>query len=204
FLLSAPKENGSCTPKEKALWRITEGAEIASRRAKRELSVRYTSLPLLPPLRNCIRLSHGAFGISNLWLQQAAVWLLCSSVWIASAAAALGVESMQSSLAGDRRMHQRTIGDFSFGHPKPFSFCKKKEKRVWETVSFLMGDSNGQSAFRRMYLRFFAAVFRTIGAAAAAAAPAAPDGADRKKDPHGEQDETQNGDPHRQSTCSSW
>ena len=134
--MSAPKENGSCTPKEKALWRITEGAEKASRRAKLELSVRCNSLTLLPPLRNCIRFSHGAFGISDLWLQQAAVWLLCSLVWIASAAAARGAESMQISHAGDRRTRQRIVGGFSFGHPKPFSFCKKNENGVWETASF--------------------------------------------------------------------
>ncbi len=179
-------------------------AEEALRRAKLASTVRYASLPLLQTLRKCIRFSNGALTGLALWLQQAAVWLLCSSVWIASAAAARGAESMQISHAGDRRTRQRIVGGFSFGHPKPFSFCKKKEKRVWETVSFLMGDSKGQAAFRRMYLRFFTAVFRTVGAAAAAAAPAAPDGADRKKDPHGEQDETQNGDPHRQSTCSSW
>jgi len=45
-------------------------------------------------------------------------------------------KSMQISHAGYRRMYQRAIGDFSFGHPKPFSFCKKKEKGVWETASF--------------------------------------------------------------------
>ncbi|MBR2366491.1 MAG: hypothetical protein IKA78_04910, partial [Oscillospiraceae bacterium] len=66
----------------------------------------------------------------------AAVWLLCSLVWFASAAAALGAEAIQISHAGDRRMHQRIDCVFSFGHPKPFSFCKKKEKWVWETVSF--------------------------------------------------------------------
>ena len=107
------------------------------RRTKIESTARYASLTLLPSVRKCIRFSHGALVETNLLLQQASMWLLGSSICFASAAAARGAESMQISHAGDRRTRQRIVGGFSFGHPKPFSFCKKKEKRVWETVSFL-------------------------------------------------------------------
>ncbi|MBR2080869.1 MAG: hypothetical protein IJ980_04475 [Oscillospiraceae bacterium] len=130
--------------KRKGAWCIAVGAEETLRRAKIESTVRCASLPLLPSARKCIRFTGGAFGSSDLQPQQAAVWLLRSSSWAASAAAALGVESMQITHAGDRRMHRRIVCVFSFGHPKPFSFCKKKEKGVWETVSFWMDYPSGK------------------------------------------------------------
>ncbi|MBR3850268.1 MAG: hypothetical protein IKM36_07260, partial [Oscillospiraceae bacterium] len=78
---------------------------------------------------------------------QAREWLLCSSAWFASAAAALGAEAIQISHAGDRRMHQRIDCVFSFGHPKPFSFCKKKEKRVGKRPLFLGIAKRDQDPF---------------------------------------------------------
>ncbi|MBR2896932.1 MAG: hypothetical protein IKC04_03500, partial [Oscillospiraceae bacterium] len=140
FSFVAPKENGSCTPKEKALWRIAEDAEKALRRAKIESTVRYASLPLLQTAWKRIRFSDGALVETNLLLQQASMWLLGSSICFASAAAALVAETIQISHAGDRRKHQRIIGDFSFGHPKPFSFLQEKKKSGFGKRSLCMNN----------------------------------------------------------------
>ena len=129
------KRKGSCTPKEKALGGTAGRAEIIFRRAKLELSVRYASLPLPFCISEALRVFDTAPAPHRSVLVQQATFRCGGNRMIpASAAAALGAESIQISHAGNRRTHQRISAVSSFGASKtPFSSLARQRRkwRVW-------------------------------------------------------------------------